>query len=48
MTADTCALYICVGVASERISNVYRLWSSDARRSVVGKVGDHDNALVRI
>lgn len=30
------------------MSNVYRLWSSEARRREVGNVGDQERALLRI
>jgi hypothetical protein len=30
------------------MSNVYKLWSSDARRIEVGNVGDHASELLRI
>jgi hypothetical protein len=30
------------------MSNVYKLWSSEARRREVGNVGDQERALLRI
>jgi len=42
VTALEWALYICVGLLRCLTSNVYRLWSSDARRRSVGSVGDQD------
>lgn len=42
VTALEWALYICVGRLRYLTSNVYKLWSSDARRRSVGSVGDQD------